>query len=342
MRALVDALCSEECAGRAPGTPEGRAARRTVLEAMRAAGLDPFEQEVPGCRGANVIGKLEGSIDRYVLVGAHFDHLGKHGKDVFWGADDNAAAVAILVEVAGALARRRQDGRGVIFCAFDGEEAPYFLTNGMGSERFAQHPVVPLDQIDLMVAMDLVGHALGPDSAPDAVRQTLFALGAEKSAGTTALVDGLARREPGVVVRNADVDIIPPLSDYEPFRRREVPVLFLTAGRSKNYHTPQDTPDRLDFSKMAATARWLEALVRQAAGRSERRVEFQPWASDDATTLASIIDLLGALAPVSEQAAMALEMASSLRASCGPQGSLPRAQRAEMVGLIQAIESGLA
>lgn len=84
MRALVEELCSEECAGRAPGTPQGAAARAVVVRALRGSGLDPFEQPVPGCRGANVLAKIEGETDRYVVVGAHFDHLGKHGKKVFW------------------------------------------------------------------------------------------------------------------------------------------------------------------------------------------------------------------------------------------------------------------
>src|SRR5262249_12585460 len=114
MRALVDVLCSERCAGRKPGTPEGLAARREVVTALSSAGLDPFEQDVPRCGGANVLATLPGDIDRWVLVGAHFDHLGKAGREVFWGADDNAAAVAILVEVARGLAARRPAGRGVI------------------------------------------------------------------------------------------------------------------------------------------------------------------------------------------------------------------------------------
>src|SRR5262245_60124871 len=114
MRDLVDVLCSPRCAGRKPGTPEGAAAREEVVRALRAAGLDPFEQEVRRCRGANVLAHVPGDVDRWVLVGAHFDHLGRSGRDVFWGADDNAAAVAILVEVARDLAARRPAGRGVI------------------------------------------------------------------------------------------------------------------------------------------------------------------------------------------------------------------------------------
>lgn len=118
-RALVEALCSDACAGRRTNTPGGALARSHIVDALRARGLDPAEQAVPRCNGTNVIATIPGAIDRWVLVGAHYDHLGADRQGVFRGADDNAASVAILVEVAAALAARRPDGRGVILAAFD-------------------------------------------------------------------------------------------------------------------------------------------------------------------------------------------------------------------------------
>jgi Peptidase family M28 len=342
MRALVETLCSERCAGRAPGTPEGREARAVVTSALRDVGLDPFEQVVPGCRGANVLAKIPGAIDRYVLLGAHFDHLGKHRNAVYWGADDNAAAVAILVEVAGALARRRPAGRGVLLAAFDGEEPPYFLTGAMGSEHFVHQPPVPLDRIDMMIALDLVGHSFGGDGIPDDVRQSVFLLGAERSAGTAEHVDGLARAVSGVVIRRADAEIIPPLSDYEPFRRRNVPFVFLTSGRSRYYHTPEDTPEKLDFAKMAATARWLERFVRETCARAEPKIEFQGGAGDDASTLRSLLDLTGSLVLVSPEAKMGRAMAESLLVACDRDGRLPAKRRDEVRMLVGLLESRLA
>ncbi|HEV3189005.1 MAG TPA: M28 family peptidase, partial [Polyangiaceae bacterium] len=242
MRSLIDALCSPSCAGRRPGTPEGDAARAIVKQSLRDAGLDAFEQPTPQCGGANVLAKIDGHDPRYVVVGAHFDHLGKSGDAVYWGADDNAAAVSVLVEVATAIADQRE-GRGVIIAAFDGEEPPFFATAAMGSQAFVMAPPVPRDAIDFMVCMDLVGHRLGPPGVPDEVGLSLFALGAERSVGSHDLVRSLARAEPGVIVRAADAEIIPPLSDYEPFWRAKIPFLFLTAGRSRVYHTPEDTPE---------------------------------------------------------------------------------------------------
>lgn len=341
IRPLVDALCSPACAGRRSGTPEGNAARAVVRDALRDAGLDPFEQPVPRCGGANVLATIGGDEGRYVVVGAHFDHLGKAGGDrVYWGADDNAAAVAVLVEVAAAIARERE-GRGVVIAAFDGEEPPFFATDAMGSQAFVREPVVPREAIDFMVCMDLVGHRLGPAGFPDEVGASLFALGAERSAGTRELVRGLARTEPGLVVRTADAGIIPPLSDYEPFWRARIPFLFLTAGRSRVYHTPEDTPDRLDYAKIEATARWLTRLTRAVRTRPGP-VAFEGDGRDDVGTLDELAGLVGALRDVSPEAEVALGYVSALRAKCDASGRLPEPLRGELAALVDVIESRLA
>jgi Zn-dependent M28 family amino/carboxypeptidase len=345
MRTLVEGLCSAACAGRAPGTSGGLLARQLVREALRDAGLDPFEQAIGSSMGANLVATLPGEIDRWVLIGAHYDHLGATDRTYFPGADDNAAAVAILVEAARGLAAKRAEGRGVIIAAFDAEEPPYFLTGQMGSQYFAAHAAAlgtPLDRIDLMVCMDLVGHALGPPGLPPDVRRSLFALGAERSDGTAALVDELARAEDDVVVRRVDAEVIPPLSDYDAFWARSVPFVFLTAGRSQRYHTPEDTPEHLDWAKMAATARWLEALVRRSCARPDHRTTFTAAARDDASTLRTLLELAAPLSSVSPTAAEGARTARDLLARCDAKGRLPDALADGPRRLVAALESGLA
>lgn len=345
MKSLVDQLCSRECAGRRPGTPGGLRARGLVRDALREAGTDPVEQAIGASNGANLVATLPGSIDRWVLVAAHYDHLGTAGDRYFPGADDNAAAIAILVEVARGLAAKRADGRGVIVAAFDAEEPPYFLTGEMGSQYFARNASAlgaPLDRIDLMVCMDLVGHAVGAEGLPESVRSSLFALGAERSAGTAAMVDAIAGAEPGVSVRRVDAEVIPPLSDYDAFWRAKVPFLFLTAGRSQRYHTPEDTPEHLDWTKMAATARWLETLVRHACVRPEDRVRFDASARDDASTLRTFLDVVAPLTAVSPMAAQGERTARDLLARCDARGRLPDALADAPRALVSALESGLA
>lgn len=336
MRTLVERLCGPECAGRQPGTKEGAAARAEVVLALRAAGLDPYEQPVPACRGANVLATIPGSEPGFVVVGAHFDHLGRSGGDVYWGADDNAAAVAILVEAARALAKER-DGRGVIVAAFDGEEPPFFGSGAMGSEHFAAHA---RERVDLMVCMDLVGHAFGPGGVPGEVADSLFALGGERSAGTAAHLRGLARVEPGLVVRPVDADVIPPLSDYLPFWRRDVPFVFLSAGRSRVYHTPADTPDKLAWPKMEATARWLVRFVREA--RTRDPFAFEAGGRADRATLEEMDAVLAALEPVAPEAAFARAHVAGLAAACDARGHLPPDRRDAVAGLVEMLESRLA
>jgi hypothetical protein len=87
----------------------------------------------------------------------------------------------------------------------------------MGSQAFVARPPVPLEAIDFMVCMDLVGHRLGRPGLPEEVGQSLFALGAERSHGTHALVRRLARSERDLIVRPVDAEMIPAMSDYRPF-----------------------------------------------------------------------------------------------------------------------------
>lgn len=312
IRALVDFLCSRECLGRAPGTPGGRLARDRVQQEFVAAGLEPaaadggWLQAVPGCVGHNVLGRIDGKGQRTIVVGAHFDHLGEaEGGEAYWGADDNAAAVAVLVEVAHLL-RGRELERSVLFCGFDGEEPPHFCTPAMGSVHFVAHPPVPLDQVDAMVCMDLVGHTLGPAGMPSAVADSLMVMGAGRGEGLGGAVDRAAERTPpGVIPRRMSCEMIPALSDYYAFDRAQIPFLFLSCGRWEHYHQVTDTPEKLAYPKIAATAGFLAELVVELAGLEQER-RYVPGGSDDAATVASLRAIGTALKEVDARANMLL------------------------------------
>jgi len=345
MRDLVNALCSDACAGREAGSPGGRIARDLVVSAFADAGYETELQPIPPIDGANVIARLPGAIDRWVLAAAHYDHVGAGYGGIYRGADDNAAAVAILIEVARGF-RGKTPRRGVIFAAFDAEEPPNFLGDTMGSQYFVDHPLVPLESIDLMVCMDLVGHALGPAGTPAAVRDTVFALGAERSGGTAAHVDALAGAVPGVVIRRVDAEAIPPLSDYFAFWQRRIPFLFLSNGRTAVYHTTNDTPDKLDFGKMTATAEWLSRFVAETCDRPEASIEWRPDVRDDASTLRTLAAIAGEMTkagPAGDGAARAAaQAAEALFARCDAGGRLAEQHRGQLSTLTAMMESGLA
>ncbi len=146
---------------------------------------------------------------------------------------------------------------------------------------------------------------------------------------------------PGVIVRPADAEVIPPLSDYDPFWRAQIPFLFLTSGRSRVYHTVDDTPDKLDLPKIAATATWLTNLVRALRIRPTP-IRWDPRASADAATLDELTDLVTTLAAVSTEATHALPQLAALRRSCDRTGRLPDHQRHLLGTLVGALESRLA
>ena len=138
---------------------------------------------------------------------------------------------------------------------------------------------------------------------------------------------------------SADAEIIPTLSDYAAFWRRRVPFAFLTGGRSSVYHTPEDTPDRLDLDKMAATAGWLELFVRASCARDES-IQFRD-SRDDAATLHTVSAICDALAPVNPHAEGGGRLARSLLAACDRDGRVPDARFREVAALIELLEDGL-
>lgn len=263
----------------------------------------------------------------------------------YWGADDNAAGVSILVEVGRSLAERAkarptESRRQVILAAFDGEEPPHFLTGTMGSMHWCRFPPLPLADIDQMVCMDLVGHALGPEGLPATVRQALFVLGAERSAGTAALVDQAAARARGVAPRRLGMDVVPPLSDYHAFEQAGVASLFLTCGRWEHYHQPSDTPDKLDLAKVEATAEFLSDLTALLATRTDGPVRHRPHQRDDLATATTLLDLGRALAPASPMAALALPKIEGLQ-RLAARGPLDEAGQQGLRLLVAGLEQSL-
>ena len=287
LRKIVELLASDELEGRAPGTEGSRLAREFIVEAFQEAGLEPagedgFLQRVRSGSGTNVIGLLEGKDpnlrEEVVIVSAHYDHLGRQGERIYYGADDNASGVAILLETARAAEKARAHlRRSLLFIAFDAEEPPAFLSHEMGSRYFVEHPTVAHDAIALMIGMDLVGTDPWPGW-----EGRLFAMGSEKSPAVAPLVDRASDVD-GLYVRRIGIHLIEeipvwgrqPFSDYDAFRNREIPFLFLSCGRSADYHKPTDTAEKLNYDKMARIVRFLLS-VSILAGWTEEEIRFEP------------------------------------------------------------------
>jgi aminopeptidase YwaD len=192
-------------------------------------------------RGANVVGILPGAdpalADQAVVVGAHYDHLGRVGGVVHPGADDNASGTALVLGLARAFAQAGGAGRTLVFALFDAEELGL-----IGSRHYVNRPPVPLARTVAMVNFDMVGRM---HDRPLGVR------GGDSATPLRALVGDVARNA-GVAV---DVHGSPHgASDHSRFYDAGVPVLFFTTGVHADYHKPTDTADRIDAAGMARVA----------------------------------------------------------------------------------------
>lgn len=267
LKAHVAKLASPEFGGRRDA---GAMKTRAYLVAQfKALGLPPlfaegYEQKVPGVdpkivAGKNVGAKLVGSDpklrDEWVIVSAHYDHLGERDGRLYPGADDNATGVAMMIEVARSLVESpTKPKRSVMFVGFDLEEAGLW-----GSRYFAEHMPVPLEKVKLFVTADMIGRALG-----GVCERQVFVMGSEHIA---PIRESLERSSVGLPIEvgtlGADVLLID-RSDYGPFRSRKVPFLFFSTGENPCYHTPEDTPETIDYPKFTAISRLIYGVVREA------------------------------------------------------------------------------
>jgi len=203
--------------------------------------------------------------EEYVIIGAHYDHLGMGGPGsssrtpdtvaVHYGADDNASGVALMIELAERLAAMKQrPARSILFVAFSGEEMGL-----LGSKHFVENSGISPAAVNLMINLDMVGRMKEGNGLQVAgigtaagLRDTVLAY-----ADTTAL--SLAFTSEGYGP-----------SDHSAFYGRNIPVLSITTGAHLDYHTPMDTPDKLNYEGMIKTGDLLFGIVNAVAGRSAR------------------------------------------------------------------------
>jgi Tol biopolymer transport system component len=215
----------------------------------------------------NLVGIIPGDgrlKDEYIVVGAHYDHLGYGGESsmrpndhaIHNGADDNAsgdAAVLVAAERMRKDLQGKHDRRTVVVALFSGEEVGL-----AGSSWFVEHPPMPLTKVDAMVNLDMVGRlrdntliALGLESAPEWADLL-------KAAAVDTRLDVVARG-----------DGYGP-SDQTSFYAKAIPVIHLFTGTHDAYHTPDDKPATVNNQGGALVARFTEVLVEKAATRGSR------------------------------------------------------------------------
>jgi hypothetical protein len=272
LESVVKTLTAPEMEGR-----RGEGARKAaafLIDEFKNLGLEPlfagqYVQEIPAAEAGRIQGRNVGAIlrgadhklrDQWIIVSAHYDHLGKCGQTVYPGADDNASGVAMMLEVARAMATAAErPRRSIMFIGFDLEEVGLF-----GSRYFVAHPPVPLDRIALFITADMIGRALA-----GICDRHVFVLGSEHAPGLRPWIEAAAHAKPlEVGLLGSDVLVLN-RSDYGPFRSRRVPFLFFSTGENPLYHTSKDRPETLDYPKLTAISQMIHQIARTAASAPE-------------------------------------------------------------------------
>ncbi|WP_437205619.1 M28 family peptidase [Planctomicrobium sp. SH664] len=222
----------------------------------RETGSDVFEPA-----GENIAGFVPGTDPElkreWIIVNAHYDHLGVRKNELYPGADDNASGVAMLLEVSRRIAASPLK-RSVAFVAFDFEESLLW-----GSRWFMAHSPVDHKSIKVCLTADMIGRSLGDLDLP-----MVFILGAEHSPGLRDALVSTPTPE-GLELAHLGTDMIGTRSDYGPFRDHEIPYLFFSTGEHPDYHTPRDVPERIDYEKSAKVDQLILDLVRTLGNAEE-------------------------------------------------------------------------
>lgn len=208
---------------------------------------------------SNVLGVISGSDpalrDEYIVIGAHFDHLGMGGQGslapdtvaVHHGADDNASGTAGLLEIAEALSSTAGTlRRSILIAGFSGEESGL-----LGSNYFVNHPTIPLTSMRTMINMDMIGR----------IRENQLVV---EGVGTSPGFDSLLKRLNGdtLFALTLKPDGFGP-SDHAAFYGKDIPVLFFFTNLHGDYHKPSDTWEKINYEGEAGVLRFVLNIVRE-------------------------------------------------------------------------------
>lgn len=238
----------------------------TFLQRFVARGPELAHSGRPdGVATQNVIALVPGRdpalAGQYVVIGAHFDHLGRStagamdpeaGNAIRNGADDNASGTAAVLELARLLSAT-PTRRSVIVANFSGEELGL-----LGSQWFVEHSPVPLDRVDAMINFDMVGRLKN---------ERLIVYGVNTATEMPAIVQA-ANVAPAFDLKAVGDGYGP--SDQSSFYAKGIPVLHFFTDLHEDYHRATDDADKIDSVGAARVVAMAERVVRDIADRDSR------------------------------------------------------------------------
>lgn len=262
----VYTLAADSLMGREAGSDNGRRAEAYIVAQLQQMGLKtlPFmvKYEIPFMgRYNNLVAVIEGNDpvlkDEYIVVGAHYDHLGVKGGKIYNGADDNASGTACVIEMARQLqARQSELKRSVIICAFDAEEKGLLGSkNLVGILKYKEM----LDHVKLMMSVDMVGWYKANDKL--------------ELEGAGTLDQPWKWIKPEQLGSSLKVDLISfetsifTATDTEPFAKEGIPTLAVTTGTKSPYHKPEDDANLIDYEGLDLVTDYLASITVAASQR---------------------------------------------------------------------------
>ncbi|MBK9733608.1 MAG: M28 family peptidase [Saprospiraceae bacterium] len=224
--------------------------------------------------GKNVIGLIEGKSkkDEYVIVSAHYDHLGKKGDEIFNGADDNGSGSSTLMELAKAFQQAVLEGsqpeRSVVFIWFCGEEKGL-----LGSEYYTQNPPFPLNQTMVDINIDMVGridekYAGNPDY--------IYLIGSDRlSSDLHKISEDVNQKYVQMTLdytynSEDDPNKFYYRSDHYNFAKNGIPAIFYFNGTHSDYHQTTDDVEKINFEAMEKRGKLIFHTIWELANRAEK------------------------------------------------------------------------
>ncbi|MEC8338051.1 MAG: M20/M25/M40 family metallo-hydrolase [Planctomycetota bacterium] len=264
LKSHVDALADDTFEGRAAGTRGGRAAAGYLRKHLASLGLEgggrdgtfaqPFRN---GCQNllAIIPGNDPALRDEYIVIGAHYDHVGYGSRSnsygptgyIHNGADDNASGTAALLELAEAFTVQ-PSRRSILIAFWDAEEKGLW-----GSKHFISNPTIPLENIKLALNMDMVGRLRNNQLTIYGTRTWENARSILASVNTNMVM-----AKPMEI--NFDWEI-KPNSDHHPFYLQKIPYFMPHTGLHDDYHRPRDDAHKINSAGIEAVARFTFQTV---------------------------------------------------------------------------------
>ncbi len=248
---------------------------KTVVRGIYPATLSFTEQKTTiNLQSSDVIGVLPGTDkkDEYVFVTGHYDHLGKRGNVIYYGADDDGSGTTSVLQIATAFADAKKGGNGprrtLVFMTVSGEEKGLW-----GSDYYTSHPQFLLAKTDVDLNIDMVGR-IDPGYKGDSLNY-VYTIGEDKlSSDLLPISDSINKKYMNMQLDRRFNDPNDPngfyyRSDHYNFAKNGVPVIFYFNGVHADYHQPTDTVDKINFDLMAKRDKLVFYTAWAMANREE-------------------------------------------------------------------------